>query len=59
MVVVTLGKGMTLELGGRAVTAVCYIRDVENEYAIEPSSQGIIAEVDATGDGDAFATGFL
>ncbi len=59
MVVVTLGKGMTLELGRRTVTAVAYIRDAENEYAIEPSSQGIISEVDATGAGDAFAAGFL
>ncbi len=59
MVVVTLGKGMTLELGHRTVTAVCYIRDAENEYVIEPSSQDIISEVDATGAGDAFAAGFL
>ncbi len=59
MVVVTLGKGMTLKLGRSTVTAVAYIRDAENEYAIEPSSQDIISEVDATGAGDAFATGFL
>ena len=59
MIVVTLGKGMRLELGRRTVTAVCYIRDAENEYAIEPSSQDIISEVDATGAGDAFAAGFL
>ena len=59
MVVVTLGKGMRLELGHRTVTAVCYIRDAENEYAIEPSRQDIISEVDATGAGDAFAAGFL
>jgi len=59
MVVVTLGKGMTLELGHRTVTAVAYIRDAENEYAIEPSRQYIISEVDATGAGDAFAAGFL
>jgi len=59
MVVVTLGKGMTLEVGHRTITAVCYIRDAENEYAIEPSSQDIISEMDATGAGDAFATGFL
>jgi ribokinase len=58
-VVVTLGKGMRLELGGRAVTAVGYIKDAENEYAIEPSSQDIVSEVDATGAGDAFAAGFL
>ena len=59
MVVVTLGKGMRLELGRRTVTAVAYIRDAENEYAIEPSRQDIISEVDATGAGDAFAAGFL
>ncbi|GAI05513.1 unnamed protein product [marine sediment metagenome] len=59
MVVVTLGKGMTLELGHRTVTAVAYIRDAENEYAIEPGNQDIISEVDATGAGDAFAAGFL
>jgi len=59
MVVVTLGKGMRLELSRRTVTAVCYIRDAENEYAIEPSSQDIVSEVDATGAGDAFAAGFL
>jgi ribokinase len=59
MVVVTLGKGMRLEVGRRTVTAVAYIRDAENEYAIEPGSQDIISEVDATGAGDAFAAGFL
>ena len=58
-VVVTLGKGMRLELGGRTVSAVGYIKDAENEYAIEPSSQDIVSEVDATGAGDAFAAGFL
>jgi ribokinase len=59
MVVVTLGKGMTLELGHRTITAVSYIRDAENEYAIEPSRQDIVSEVDTTGAGDAFTTGFL
>ncbi len=59
MVVVTLGKGVKLELGRRALTAVCYIRDAENEYAIEPSHQDIVSEVDTTGAGDAFAAGFL
>jgi len=59
MVVVTLGKGMKLEVGGRTITAVAYVRDAENEYAIEPSSQDVISEVDATGAGDAFAAGFL
>jgi len=59
IVAVTLGKGTILELGNKTVTAVTYVRDAENEYAIEPSSQDIISEVDATGAGDAFATGFL
>jgi len=59
MVVVTLGKGMRLELGRRTVAAVAYIRDAENEYTIEPSSQDIVSEVDTTGAGDAFAAGFL
>ncbi|MBL7125183.1 MAG: carbohydrate kinase family protein, partial [Dehalococcoidales bacterium] len=40
-------------------TAVCYIRDADNEYVIEASSRDTGAEVDATGAGDAFATGFL
>ncbi|MFC1897155.1 carbohydrate kinase family protein [Chloroflexota bacterium] len=59
MVTVTLGKGMSIKLGHRTVTAVAYIRDAENEYAIEPSSRDMISEVDATGAGDAFAAGFL
>ena len=59
MVAVTLGKGTRLKLGRRTTTAVCYIRDDENEYAVEPSSQDIVSEVDTTGAGDAFATGFL
>lgn len=53
-VVVTLGKGGKL---GKA--AVGYIRDAENEYAIEPGSRDTGAEVDTTGAGDAFAAGFL
>ena len=63
IVAVTLGRGMRLELGGeigrRTATAVGYIRDAGNEFAIEPSSQNIVSEVDTTGAGDAFATGFL
>jgi len=59
MVAVTLGKGTKLKLGSRTITAVCYIRDAENEYAVESSSQDIVSEVDTTGAGDAFATGFL
>ncbi|MFC1860077.1 carbohydrate kinase family protein [Chloroflexota bacterium] len=59
MVIVTLGKGMKLELGSRTVTAIAYVRDTKNEYAIEPTSQDAVSEVDATGAGDAFAAGFL
>tara|TARA_B100000315_G_scaffold165024_1_gene153662 strand:+ start:1211 stop:2200 length:990 start_codon:yes stop_codon:yes gene_type:complete len=63
MVAVTLGKGVRLELGKgvshNIVTAVSYIRDADNEYAVEITSQHIKAEVDTTGAGDAFATGFL
>jgi len=58
IIVVTLGRGMRLELGGET-TAVSYIRDAENEYTIEPHSQNVVSEVDTTGAGDAFATGFL
>jgi ribokinase len=61
IIAVTLGKGMRLELGKglshRIVTATSYIRDADNEYVIE--SPGQISEVDTTGAGDAFATGFL
>lgn len=63
IIVVTLGKEARLELGKgvsrKTVTAVGYIRDAESEYAIEPSSQNLISEVDTTGAGDAFAAGFL
>jgi len=55
IIAVTLGRGMTLELGK---PAACYIRDAENEYVIEPS-RNIVPQVDTTGAGDAFATGFL
>lgn len=63
IVVVTLGKGARLELGKgvghRTVSAVGYIKDIENEYIIEPSNQNKVSEIDTTGAGDAFASGFL
>ncbi len=63
IIVVTLGKGTSLELGKgisrRTVTAIGYIRDAETEHAIQPSNQDIVSQADTTGAGDAFATGFL
>jgi ribokinase len=60
MVVVTLGKGTILEPdGGTKVNAVAYIKDAEHEYITEHGMQGIAAEADTTGAGDAFASGFL
>ena len=63
IIVATLGRGQKLELstgsGCKAVTAVGYIRDVESEYAIQPSSQDAVPPADTTGAGNAFATGFL
>ncbi len=63
IVVVTLGRGVRLKLGKgvsqRVVDATCYIRDAENEYTVEPARQNVATEVDTTGAGDAFATGFL
>ena len=59
VVVVTLGRGIRLELGKEGVTTISYIRDANNEYKIEPISQDIGVQVDTTGAGDAFATGFL
>ncbi len=63
IIVVTLGKGTSLELGKgtshRTVTATCYIRDTETEHAIQPSNQDVVSQADTTGAGDAFATGFL
>ena len=58
IVVVTLGRGSRLE-SGTETTAICYIRDAGNEYTITPHNQNIISEVDTTGAGDAFASGFL
>ena len=63
IVVVTLGKGTELALGNgkmhRKVTSVCYSRDNEHGYVIKPDSRHSVPEVDTTGAGDAFATGFL
>ena len=63
IIAVTLGRGMTLELGKRIshrpVTAVCYIRDAKNELTIESISHNVVSALDTTGAGDAFATGFL
>ncbi len=54
IVIVTLGEGASY----KAAMATSYIRDIENEYMIEPCSKKIPA-LDTTGAGDAFATGFL
>ena len=63
IVVVTLGKGASLKLskanGGKEIVATSYIRDADNEYAIKPNGQNITSEIDTTGAGDAFATGFI
>jgi ribokinase len=55
IVVVTLGKGTIW----KNVRATSYIRDIENEYIVEPGKQNIISAIDTTGAGDAFSTGFL
>ena len=55
IVVVTLGKGTIW----KNVRATSYIRDIENEYIVEPGKQNIISAIDTTGAGDAFATGFI
>ncbi|MGD9116171.1 MAG: carbohydrate kinase family protein [Dehalococcoidia bacterium] len=55
VVVVTLGKGR--KIGD--TTAVAYVRDVDDEHIIEPIDQQPVAEVDATGTGDAFTAAFL
>ncbi len=63
VIVVTLGKGMRLKSGKetsrREIDAICYIRDAKNEYIVKANRQNAIPEVDTTGAGDAFATGFL
>ena len=55
IVAITLGKGTIW----RNIMATSYIRDIENEYIVEPSKQNVISAIDTTGAGDAFATGFL
>ena len=57
-VIVTMGKGEIIGNDGQK-TAICYIRDADSEYVIEPSSNDDINIVDSTGAGDAFAAGFL
>lgn len=52
IVVVTLGKGASY----KTIMATSYIRDANNEYAIESPPE---YSKDTTGAGDAFATGFL
>ncbi|MFH1662442.1 MAG: carbohydrate kinase family protein [Chloroflexota bacterium] len=57
IIAVTLGKGNRLA-GSKKASAICYIRDIKNEYMIEPA--GITETcIDTTGAGDAFVTGFL
>jgi len=62
IVAVTLGTGMELAASkdvSKKTNAVCYIRDTENEYVIEQPSRKAAGEIETTGAGDAFATGFL
>lgn len=63
IVVVTLGKGIKLragkQTGRKTITAIAYIRDAENEYIIEPTSENTKPALNTTGVGDAFAAGFL
>ncbi len=56
IVVVTLGKGNRLASNKKATT-ICYIRDFENEYMVEPMIKAKV--IDSTGAGDAFAAGFI
>ena len=57
IVVVTLGKGRRLA-GSKTASAICYIRDADNEYLIEAVRYSK-TPVETTGAGDAFACGFL
>jgi len=63
IVVVTLGKGMKLRLGEEikpeSVRVICYIRSGKNGYVLKTNRQSKVSEVETTGAGDAFATGFL
>ncbi len=55
VVVVTLGKGLTLE-PGKVITG--YICDKDHEYKVE-AAVDFGGQLDSTGAGDAFAAGFL
>ena len=57
IVAVTLGEGR--KLPGSKVIATCYIKDNDGEYIIEKIATNAKDDFDATGAGDAFATGFL
>jgi len=62
IVAVTLGRGERLKLGqgiSRKVTATSYTSDAQGEYVTEANGGKIVDEVDTTGAGDAFASGFL
>ena len=56
IVVVTLGKGLALESGKVCSSYICQGKE---EYKIESSPRHHQAQLEATGAGDAFATGFL